>query len=95
MAQSVPSRVAAASVMLALIVLSGCASEGGLPFLSSPMPASGSTQPDYPPLVPPSDAAARRPPVLSEEEQKVLEEQLQKLGAGRERTVRRRIERSQ
>ena len=75
------------------MLLAGCANEGGIPFLSSPVAPSPGPPPAYPTLVsPPRDA--EKPAIMTEAQRKDLEKELDKAAVDREATIRRNLEKN-
>ena len=92
--KSVSIRQAAFMGALLGVLLSGCAGDVPIPFMSSSLPPTPpGPAPDYPTNVPPTPGT-NQIPVLTESERQAVEDQLKKLVQDRENSVKKRIEKN-
>jgi hypothetical protein len=80
---------------LTALVLSGCAGDVPVPFVNVALPPAGpGPAPEYPNVGATPNANPNESPVMTEMERQAVEEQLKKLVADREGSVKRKIDNS-
>ena len=88
------ARAALFGALLGLL-LTGCAGDVPLPFLNITLPPpSSDPAPEYPNLSSPRVVEPNQAPVMTDSERQAVEDQLKKLVADRESSVKKKIDKS-